>query len=179
MLPWNKKINVNYEDMESNLIKNASSLEEVSDEDKYYHALEEISKAAEIFEEAGLSKVSSLLDDVLINFAKSKKLKEKKDSEKYVKNYKKHGWMFDKSDADDISERSNEYLTEKLESGALTPEEEDEIRASLDKEDISPSVSLVSHEGPDEYKREEGELGEKGNAPMNELLDTEIEDFED
>lgn len=178
MLPWNKKINVDYQEIESNLIKNAASLQEISDEDKYYQALEEINKAAEIFEEAGLSKVSSLLDDILVTFAKSKALKKKKEkeeSEKYVKNYKKQGWMFDKND---ISERSNEYLTEQLESGGLTKEDEDKIRKELEEEELS-NLS-VTQEGPGEYLRERGELGEERNAPIEALLNTDINiDFED
>lgn len=95
MLPWNKKISFNLEDMEKNLIKNASSSQELSEEDKYYQALEEISKAAEMFESAGLVKVASLLDDILSKFSKAE------DYEKHVKNLEEHGWMFDESDDSD------------------------------------------------------------------------------
>jgi len=147
MLPWNKKINFNFEDIEDNLIKNASSSKELSDEDKYYQALEEINKAAEIFEGTGLVRVASLLGDIL------NKLSKAEDFEKYVENQKNKGWMFNDSNDENDLNIGEEYrpieknILDIINEQGLSPLDELELQESAGLNPIE-----VTDEGDEDFE---------------------------
>ena len=102
--------------MQNNLVNNANS--EVDPQTVAVAAIEELNKAADIFEELGQEKTAELFTKIILKLAEDsndfKKVKidtKGLTSKKMVENLKDHGSMFDKNKAEDgLSKKEIEEL---------------------------------------------------------------------